>query len=114
MILRSSDFLVEFLKEADSQQFMLKALASQQEEGPRKVSEIATLGGEVDVQARKSAKGFCDNFGSFISTYSEINTFIAEKCKIIQGKAHDLADEYYAVASEIQRFSVLLRQTDIP
>jgi hypothetical protein len=93
---------------------MLKALAAQQEEGPRKISEISTLGGDIDVQARKSAKAFCENFGPFIDTYAEINSFIAEKSKVIQGKAHDLADEYFAVASEIQRFAVLLRQTDIP
>jgi hypothetical protein len=33
---------------------------------------------------------------------------------VIQSKAHDLADEFYGVAAEIQRFAVLLRQTDIP
>ena len=48
-VLRSSDFLVEFLKEANTEQFMLKALASQQEDGPRKISEISTLGGDIDV-----------------------------------------------------------------
>ena len=114
MVLRSSEFLVEFLREPDSQQFMLKALAAQQEEGPRKISDIATLGGEIDIQARKTARAFCDNFNSYINTYAEINTYIAQRCKVIQSKAHDLADEFYGVASEIQRFAVLLRQTDIP
>jgi hypothetical protein len=56
---------------------MLKSLGAQQEEGPRKISEIATLGGEVDTQARKTSKSFCDNFGTFISTYAEINNYIA-------------------------------------
>jgi hypothetical protein len=69
--------LVEFLKEPDTHQFMLKSLGAQQEEGPRKISEIATLGGEVDTQARKTSKSFCDNFGTFISTYAEINNYIA-------------------------------------
>jgi hypothetical protein len=100
-VLRSSEFLVEFLKESNSETFMLKALAAQQEEGPRKITEISTLGGDIDVQARKTSKAFCENFGPFIDTYAEINSFIAEKCKVIQGKAHDLADEYFAVASEI-------------
>ena len=114
MILRSCEFLVEFLKETDSHQFMLKALGAQQEEGPRKLHEIATLGGQIDVKSSKSAKQFCDNYGNFINTYAEINSFIAQKCKVIQSKAHDLADEFYGIASEIQRFSVLLRSTEIP
>lgn len=77
MILRSCEFLVEFLKESDSQTFMIRALAAAQEEGPRKLSDIATLGGEIDVQAKRSSKAFCDNFGSFINTYGEINSFIS-------------------------------------
>jgi hypothetical protein len=109
MILRSSEFLVDFLKIADNQHFMLRALTAQQEEGPRKITEIMTLGGEIDVQARKTARAFCDGFGTYINTYAEINSFIAQKSKVIQSKAHDLADEFFAVASEIQRFSVLLR-----
>ena len=114
MVLRSSEYLVEFLREANVEQFVLKALGAQQAEGPRRIADMATLGGDIDVHARKTATSFCDNFGTYINTYSEINSFIAERCKTIQGKAHDLADEYFAVASEIQRFSVLLRATDIP
>jgi hypothetical protein len=60
MILRSSEFLVEFLREPNTEQFMLKALGAQQEEGPRKITEIQTLGGDIDVQARKTSKQFCD------------------------------------------------------
>ena len=33
---------------------------------------------------------------------------------MIQGKAHELADEFYSVAAEIQRLSHLVRSTDIP
>jgi hypothetical protein len=39
---------------------------------------------------------------------------IAKKVKTIQGKAHALADEFYAVGAEIQRFSSLLKPVDIP
>lgn len=39
-ILRSSEFLVEFLREINVDQFMLKALGAQQEEGPKKITEI--------------------------------------------------------------------------
>lgn len=83
MILRTCDFLVDFLKESDPHTYMVRALSAQQEEGPRKLNDIATLGGEIDVQAKKSARKFCDNFDSFISTYSEINNYIAQKCKVI-------------------------------
>lgn len=114
MILRTSDFLVDFLKESDTHTFMVRSLSAQQEEGPRKLNDIATLGGEIDVQAKKSARQFCDNFDSFITTYAEINNYIASKCKVIQSKAHDLADEFFGVASEIQRFAALLRSTEIP
>ena len=56
---------------------MIRALAASQEEGPRKLADIATLGGEIDVKAKKSSQAFCDNFGNFINTYGEINSFIA-------------------------------------
>jgi hypothetical protein len=102
------------MQEGDTHTFMLRAITAQQEEGPKKLTEISTLGGEIDVKARKSAKKFCENFSSFINTYGEINTYIASKSKVIQSKAHDLADEFYGIASEIQRFSVLLRATEIP
>ena len=45
----------------------------------------------------------------FLNYYS-----IAERSKYIQGKAHELADEFYAVSSEIQRFSNLLKAAEIP
>ena len=62
---------------------MLRALAAQQEEGPRRLTDITTLGGEIDVHARKQAKSFCDNFGNFINTYGEINSYIAQRSKVI-------------------------------
>ena len=77
MVLRTSEFLVKFLQESDQQEFMLRAVAASQEEGPRNINDITTLGGEIDVKANKQAKQFCDNFSNFINTYGEINTFIA-------------------------------------
>lgn len=49
MVLRSAPFLLEFLKESDPDQFVLKAIGSQMDIGPKKISEIVTLGGEIDV-----------------------------------------------------------------
>lgn len=44
------------------------------DKGPHKISEIATLGGQIEVTAGKRAKQFGDNFGEYINTYGEINT----------------------------------------
>ena len=56
MILRSAPFLLDFLKESDKDQYLLKALGSQMEKGPHKIADIATLGGQIDVTAGKRAK----------------------------------------------------------
>eukprot|EP00347_Sterkiella_histriomuscorum_P002889 403366404 len=113
-VLRSAEFLVDFLKEPSMDQFMLRAMGTTYEQGPKKLSEFTTLGGEIEINAKKQAKVFCEGFDKFIDTYSEINNFIAKKVKSMQGKAHDLADEYFAVGAEIQRFAGLLRPVDIP
>ncbi len=49
MVLRSAPFLLEFLKEASHDQFVLKAIGSQMDLGPRRITDIVTLGGEIDV-----------------------------------------------------------------
>jgi hypothetical protein len=48
MVLKSSDFLVEFLREANDEKFAMKALSASMDEGPKKIFDIATLGGEID------------------------------------------------------------------
>lgn len=113
-VLRSADFLVDFLKESNIDQFMLKALGSQMDNGPRKLAEFSTLGGEIEINVRKSAKNFSDNFDKFIDTFTEINTFISKRVKVIQGKAHDLADDFYAVGAEVQRLAALFKAVEIP
>lgn len=54
-------------------QFMLRAMGTTYEQGPRKLAEFHTLGGEIEVNAKKQAKQFCDNYEKFIDTYQEIN-----------------------------------------
>jgi hypothetical protein len=49
LVLRSAEFLVEFLKDPDVEQFKLKILGASMDSGPKKISEISTLGGEIDV-----------------------------------------------------------------
>jgi hypothetical protein len=39
---------------------------------------------------------------------------IGKRCKTLQERAHELADDYYAVGSEINHFSELLKATEIP
>jgi hypothetical protein len=105
---------VDFLKESNIDQFMLKALGSQMDNGPRKLAEFSTLGGEIEINVRKSAKNFADNFDKFIDTFTEINSFISKRVKVIQGKAHDLADDFYAVGAEVQRLAALFKAVEIP
>jgi len=52
---------------------VLKAIGASMDEGPKKIDEIMTFGGEIDVTARKSAKLFCDQFNDYINAYTEIN-----------------------------------------
>jgi hypothetical protein len=53
------------------------------EQGPRKLFDITTLSGEIDVNARKSAVNFCDNFEGWIDQYEEINKLYA--CFVLPG-----------------------------
>ena len=39
---------------------------------------------------------------------------VAKRCKTLQSRSHDLADDYYAIGSEINHLSELLKCTDIP
>lgn len=82
--------------------------------GPTRLNEFLTLGGEIEINTKSRAKNFADNFEKFIDTFTEINNFVSKKVKDIQGKAHDLADDMYAVGSEIQRLSALFKSVDIP
>eukprot|EP00347_Sterkiella_histriomuscorum_P022193 403331347 len=113
-VMRSAEFLVEFLREADTEQFYAKMVTAKYNKGPERLEQIATLYGDVDVTAGKRAKRLCRKLPRYIETYDDINTFLKRKLTDLQKKSHDLADEYYAVATEVQRFSTLLKATEIP
>lgn len=100
-MLRTAEFLVDFLKEPSIDQFITKSLRNTLAEGPRKLTDFRTLNGEIEIVHRKRASQFADNFDKFNDTYNEINNFIAQKVKSIQAKSHDLADELFAVGAEI-------------
>ena len=72
-ILRSAEFLETFLKEANEEQFDVKAQTFENEQGPQRIADIATLAGEIDVKARGCAKDFCQQFDKYINTHTEIN-----------------------------------------
>lgn len=82
-ILRSADFLVDFLKEPSIDQYMLKALGTQMDNGPTRLNEFLTLGGEIEINTKSRAKNFADNFEKFIDTFTEINNFVSKKVKDI-------------------------------
>lgn len=73
-VIRSSEFLVEFLREADIEQFYAKVVTAKYNKGPERLEEINTLYGDVDVTAGKRAKRFCRKFPRYIETYSDITT----------------------------------------
>ena len=72
-VLRSAPFYVDFLKETNQDEFTLKAMGTSLESGPKKLFDIATLSGEIDVNAKKSAINFCDNMEQWTDQYQEIN-----------------------------------------
>jgi len=53
---------------------------------------------------------------SITCNYNNFNYIIsiAKKVKTIQGKCHDLADEFYSIGAEISRLSALLKPIEIP
>ena len=73
-VLRASNFLVEFLKEINLDQFQLKALSTETERFPTKVQDFKTLNGSIDVHARKEAVEFCEKYENYIKNFAEINS----------------------------------------
>lgn len=72
-VLRSSKFLVEFLKQQDQYKFGYDLSQKEQKRGPRKVKQIKTLTGEILCEASDMAKGFAAGFQDFNTEYQRIN-----------------------------------------
>ena len=72
-VLKTSKFLVAFLKESDQENFNLKLLTIEEETGPRNIYEFKTLTGEIEVERRRKATKFCDQLGPFSKQYEKIN-----------------------------------------
>ena len=113
-VLRSAEFLVEFLREAAVDQFHAKVVTAKYNKGPEKLDEIKTLFGGIEVGAPPRAKRLCYKLDNYITAYQDISKFVQKKCKTLEQKSHELAEEYFAIATEVQRFSTLLGVTEIP
>lgn len=72
-MLKTSKFLVAFLKESSQENFNLKLLTIEEETGPRNIYEFKTLTGEIEVEKRRKATKFCDQLGTFARQYEKIN-----------------------------------------
>ena len=72
-VLRSSKFMVEFLKQQDQYKFGYDLSQKEQKQGPRKVKQIKTLTGEILCEASDMAKSFAAGFQEFNSEYQRIN-----------------------------------------
>ena len=113
-VLKTSKFLIDFLSEANHEQFRLRSLSMLQETGPRNIYEFKTITGEIDVERRRKAIKFCEQLPRFQREYERIADYIAKRCKTLTEKAHTLADDYYAVGAEINHFAELMKVTEIP
>lgn len=64
-VLRSSKFVVSFLKEQDQFKFGHQMQRKEHKSGPEKAKQIKTLTGEILCEASDLAKQFNDGFSSF-------------------------------------------------
>jgi len=51
---------------------------------------------------------------TFTKQYFKISKYIGSRCKDLQSRAHQLADDYFAIGAEINHFSELMKLTEIP
>ena len=113
-VLKTSTFLMAFLQETNQDQFNLKLLTIENEIGPRNIYEFKTITGEIEVERRRNAAKFCENLPKFQTEYAKIAQYIAQRCKQLQSRAHELADDYFAIGAEVNHFSELMKLTEIP
>ena len=113
-VLKTSKFLVAFLSETNQEQFNLKLLTIEEEVGPRNIYEFRTITGEIEVERRRNATKFCDQMTNFTKQYYKVSKFIGARCKDLQARSHQLADDYFAIGAEIAHFSELMKLTEIP
>lgn len=59
-ILKTSRFLVAFLKETNQDAFNVKLLTVEETNGPKNIYEFQTITGEIEVDRRRRATKFCE------------------------------------------------------
>lgn len=79
--LRTSKFLVAFLQEQNQDKFNMKLLGIEEDKGPKTITAITTLTGQIEVEKKERASRFCDKLGSFAESYERINTMIVKQTK---------------------------------
>ncbi len=52
----------------------LKILGAQMEQGPKSIYDFKTLTGEIDVNANRISKQFCDEFEKYVISNREITS----------------------------------------
>jgi hypothetical protein len=107
-ILRSSKFVVDFLKEQDQYKFGYDLSVKENAMGPKRVKQIKTLTGEILCEASDMAKAFSDNFESFNSQYQHINGNISKECKQIEIASKKLAKHYFKLSVELDALQKLI------
>jgi hypothetical protein len=73
-VLRSSQYLLDFLQITDYDQFKLKSIAADVKVGPKSVYDYNTLSGSISVSATEEATEFCNSYESFIKNFKSVNS----------------------------------------
>lgn len=114
-LLRSCKLLVDFMQNTDQYRFGYNLQVKQSLSGPKNVQDIKTLSGQVLAEASGSAKDFSLNFQEFNSQYVQCNKKIALRCKAVEKASKTLANEYFALCSELKHLGQLVSgQSEIP
>lgn len=113
-MLKTCPFLVSFLQESNQESFNVKLLTVEADNGPKNIYEFKTLTGDIEVEGRRKAMKFAETMGDFTTHYKKINEFISKKVKDLQMRAHELADDYYAIGAECAHLADMMKATEIP
>ena len=69
LVMRGSNYLVDFLKVSDIEQFRLITIAAEVRQGPTTLSGFHTLTGSINTKSTKEAQDFCNSYGTFIKNF---------------------------------------------
>lgn len=102
------------MQENNQESFNVKLLTVEADNGPKNIYEFKTLTGDIEVEGRRKAMKFAETMGDYTTHYKKINEFIGKKVKDLQMRAHELADDYYAIGAEVAHLADMMKSTEIP